>query len=169
MIGAVEAGIAQINNGALRFLFRLRGDISRLRIPAETVVERGDLLWQHTCCEAFVGREGDPVYREFNFSPSGRWASYDFADYRQRLADPSTPPPRIETRITEGRFELIAELSAAALPMLSARDHVEIGLTMIVEAKDTVDEALSYWALRHEAPRPDFHRREGFALRWTNS
>ena len=168
MIGAVEASAARLSDGGLSFHFRVRGDMSRLRIPAETVIQRSDLLWQHMCCEAFIGRHGDPAYREFNFAPSGCWAAYDFADYRQRLADPTLAPPRIATRATEGRFELIAEVPAGALPSLATEEGVEIGLTVIVEAKDTVNEALSYWALRHDAARPDFHDRRGFALRWTN-
>ena len=168
MIGVVEAAITHVSDAGLSFYFRLRGDISRLRLPAEIIAERSDLLWQHTCCEVFIGPVGDPGYREFNFSPSGRWAAYDFSDYRQRLPDPPLESPHIASHITEGRFELIARVPAVALPPLAAADHFEIGLAVIVEAKDTVNEALSYWALHHDAARPDFHRREGFVLRWTN-
>jgi hypothetical protein len=36
----------------------------------------------------------------------------------------------------------------------------------VVEANDTENDALSYWALRHPASRPDFHHRGGFTLRY---
>ena len=168
MVGAVEVAITHLRDGGLSFHFRVRGDISRLRLPAETIAERSDLLWQHTCCEVFIAPTDDRGYREFNFSPSGRWAAYDFSDYRQRLPDPPLEPPQIASHITEGRFELIAKVPATALPPLAKETCFEIGLAVIVEAKDTVNDALSYWALRHEAPRPDFHHRKGFSLRWIN-
>jgi hypothetical protein len=37
----------------------------------------------------------------------------------------------------------------------------EVGLSAVIEAADG---ALSYWALRHPAGRPDFHHPDCFAL-----
>jgi hypothetical protein len=36
-----------------------------------------------------------------------------------------------------------------------------VALCVVIEE---LDGALSYWALRHPAPRPDFHHADGFAL-----
>jgi hypothetical protein len=166
MIRSVEAGIAVLTDGSLVFRYRVRGDMARVRAPEETsAAERRDSLWEHTCFEAFVGLEGDAAYREFNFSLSGHWASFDFGGYRRRLADPALAAPRLSTRSTAGRLELEAIVPLSSLPF--ARDGAvrEIGLSAVLEMDDPVNDGLSYWALRHPAGRPDFHLREGFVLR----
>ena len=165
MIFAIDAGIASLADGCIAFRYRVRGDMARVRVPAALASERCDLLWEHTCFEAFLGLEGDTGYREFNFSPSGRWAVYDFGDYRRRLSDPALATPRITTRLTEGRFELEVVIPLSSLPFAPAGKCWEIGLAAVIEATDTLNDGLSYWALRHPSPRPDFHLRNGFALR----
>ena len=42
----------------------------------------------------FVSRGGQKSYREYNFSPSGDWAAYEFAGYREGMArrDVDAPP-----------------------------------------------------------------------------
>jgi hypothetical protein len=168
MIGAFDAGIA-VADGGIAFHYRLRGDMARVRTPEARDAERRDALWEHTCFEAFVGLEGDAAYREFNFSPSGQWAVYDFGGYRRRLDDPALDAPRMKTRSTEGRLELEAWLPLSSLPSAAGGAVWEIGLAAVVEAADTINDGLSYWALRHPSPRPDFHRRDGFALRHVRS
>ncbi|MFZ4534775.1 DOMON-like domain-containing protein [Propionivibrio sp.] len=122
-----------------------------------------DALWEHTCFEAFVGVAGDPAYREFNFSPSGQWATYAFSGYRQpdQAATPITAPT-ITSRLFAGRLELEAIIPRDALPTRSGT--LQIGLSAVVEAADTVDGSHSYWALRHPARHPDFHHRDAFTL-----
>jgi hypothetical protein len=166
MIRAVEAGVIALADGNIVFRYRLQGDMARVRLPEADAPERRDRLWEHTCFEAFVGVESSTAYREFNFSPSGRWAAYDFADYRRRAADPVLAAPRITARATEGRLELQAGLSFSSLPSVPPGKSWLIGLSAVVEAVNTIDDALSCWALRHPAPRPDFHLRDGFALRY---
>ncbi|MDR0439554.1 MAG: DOMON-like domain-containing protein [Candidatus Accumulibacter sp.] len=165
MIRAVEAGVAALADGSIVFCYRLRGDMARVRLPEANAPERRERLWEHTCLEAFVGVEGVTAYREFNFSPSGCWAAYDFSDYRRRLADPALAAPRITARATEGRLELEAAMSLSSLPFAPPGANWLIGLAAMIEAVDIVDDALSCWALRHPAQRPDFHLRDGFALR----
>ncbi|MDR2113030.1 MAG: DOMON-like domain-containing protein [Candidatus Accumulibacter sp.] len=165
MIHAVDAGIAVLADGCVAFRYRLRGDMARIRIPAEGPPERSDSLWEHTCFEAFAGLEGEPGYREFNFSPSGQWAVHDFGDYRSRLADPALAAPRIRTRATPGRLELEAVVPLSSLPFAPGGAAWEIGLSAVIEAADMPGDGLSHWALRHSSPRPDFHLRDGFALR----
>ncbi|GHU27144.1 hypothetical protein AGMMS50256_06280 [Betaproteobacteria bacterium] len=161
MIQAVGADIVSCADGCIAFRYRVRGDMARVRVPEAGQPERRDLLWEHTCFEVFVGIEGRTAYREFNFSPSGQWMAYDFGDYRRRLADPEIATPRIATRSTEGRLELETIVPLSSLPSTPW----EIGLSAIVEASDTVNDGLSYLALRHPSPRPDFHHRDGFAAR----
>lgn len=146
-------------DGGLRLDYRLGGAVDQLQVPAVGPAGFADGLWQHTCCEAFVAAPDGPGYDEFNFSPSGRWAAYRFADYRQRAAAWQPPAaPAIALHDAPDGLHLVAELPAALLP--AGRLH--LGLSVVAEARDG---GKSYWALAHAAPQPDFHLRAGFALR----
>jgi hypothetical protein len=138
--------------------YRVRGEATP-RLPVPTDGGTADGLWQHTCCEAFVAVPGCAAYREFNFSPSGQWASYAFTDYRQR--DPAFvalgAPQLVIDRLADG-FALSAELPAKLLP---ATGSLDLGLTLVLE---TADGTKSYWALTHAGPQPDFHLRQSFCL-----
>lgn len=110
-------------------------------------------LWQHTCCEAFVATPGSPAYHEFNFSPSGDWAAYAFADYRKG-ASIRVPDPGIVVRTSEQEVQLKASI---AIPAGTLR----LGLAVVIEEQGG---SLSYWAMRHAPGKPDFHHRDAFAL-----
>lgn len=161
VVRSLEAQASFRADGALCIAYRVWGDMARLRIPASQTAQPTDFLWEHTCFEAFVGIPGDPAYREFNFSPSGQWASYAFSGYRQR--DEEVEPiaaPQITAHLFAGRLELQAIIAREALP----RDArvLELGLCAVLEAADVVDGSHSYWALKHPAARPDFHQRDAF-------
>ncbi len=163
VVRLIEAHVSFRPDGGITFAYRLRGDMARLLVPQQQRPAHTDLLWEHTCFEAFAGVRGESAYREFNFSPSGQWAAYAFSDYRQRdesfeLID----APQITTRLYAGRLEVDAILAPNALP--SAADTIQIGLSAVVEAADIVDGSHSYWALHHPAARPDFHHRAAFTL-----
>ena len=170
IVRALEARACWQSDGALALAFRLWGDMARLRVPAERPAQRADLLWEHTCFEAFVGVPDQEGYREFNFSPSGLWASYAFTGYRQRdqideerdEKPQDSIAPRIVTRRFAGHLEVDATIPAGALPANSG--ELLLGLCAVVEAADTIDGSHSYWALRHPAERPDFHHRDALTL-----
>ncbi|RRD58515.1 DOMON-like domain-containing protein [Comamonadaceae bacterium OH2545_COT-014] len=147
---------------AWRLEYQLHGRLARLRLPAPAACPAAtDGLWQHTCFEAFAGRMGEAAYREFNFSPSGHWAAYTFR--RERERDPHAPPlpaPRLACTQTADVFTLRAWLPAAALPAAGGSAW-QWGLSAVIESADG---RLSYWALHHPAPRPDFHARGGWTL-----
>jgi len=158
-VHALAVRLRRTADGSLALRYRLHADLARLRIPAPQAPERRDGLWAHTCFELFVAAP-DAAYREYNFSPSGLWAAYAFRGYRERDDDawPPAPPP-IRVRAGAGLLELDARVALPAELPPGAR--LQLGLTAVVE---DADGALSYWALRHPAARPDFHLREGFAL-----
>lgn len=159
---AVEAAVAPTGDGGLLLHYRITGDLDRLRLPAPGPAAPADDLWRHTCGEAFVAAVDAPEYHEFNFSPSGQWAAYRFAAYRERATGDLPPAaPQLEFRRTPEGCELIARLDPASLP---AGPALQLGLSVVLEAGDG---SLSYWALAHAAERPDFHLRAGFALRLT--
>ena len=169
VVHSITVSMDVADDGSLALHYCLRGDIERLRIPermaAASVDLRTDLLWQHTCFEAFIRVAGESAYREFNFSPSGQWASYAFSDYRQRIDDPSCiDVPLISSHHTPGRLELVATLPATCLPPNATNTDWQLGLSAVVETRDTVDGSHSYWALAHAGQQPDFHHADTFVL-----
>jgi len=163
-VDSLDVVFSPAGDGGLAAVFECRSHAGALRLPDRLPAEGGDELWRHTCCELFAGVVGDAAYREFNWSPSGQWAMYGFSDYRVR--DSSMPKlavaaPGIRFAPGAAGWTLQVRLDAAALPD-AAREQIELGVAVVLEAADGT---LSYWALRHAAARPDFHRRESFALR----
>ena len=152
-VRGVRALAARSPGGLLALRYRIEGDLDRLRIPAPRAPAVREQLWQHSCCEAFVGAAGAASYREFNFSPSGEWAAYAFQSYRQGEPWPA-PDPGIEVRKTPGELELHARIPAPP-------GRLRVALCAVIEDGGG---ALSYWALRHPAGKPDFHHPDAFAL-----
>jgi hypothetical protein len=96
-------------------------------------------------------------YLELNFSPSGRWAAYEFAAYRKLVSDAWLPAaPDIEISEGAGRVELTATISLD-LPY----DPYRLGISAIIEE---VGADISYWAVSHAPDKPDFHHPDCFAL-----
>ncbi|MBK5103284.1 MAG: DOMON-like domain-containing protein [Burkholderiales bacterium] len=163
-VGALLLDLSLTGAGDLRARFDCRCRAGALRLPQARPAQAADELWRHTCCELFVGVAGDPGYREFNCSPSGQWAMYGFSAYREREPSPfqpTVPAPSIEFASEAGGWTLQVRIAAAALPRAAAA-QIELGVAVVLEAEQG---SLSYWALRHAAERPDFHRRETFVLR----
>jgi hypothetical protein len=165
--GATERRIgAQVRRsepGALDLSFQLEAELRELRIPRPTRPQRADGLWQHTCFEAFIALDGEAGYHELNLAPSGEWALYAFASYRERRPTPSeVPSPSITVRGADDRLELEARISLAGLSPLHSTSPLRIGLCAVIEAADG---RLSYWALAHARDQPDFHDARGFTLR----
>lgn len=149
--------------GGLVITYRLRGAADEILLPGPARPAFAEDLWQHTCFEAFVATAvATSPYREFNFSPSGEWAAFDFMAYRQRDHGyrAEAVPGLVLTRDDE-RLELVAELPAALLPPPGEARRLHIGLAAVIEATRG---GLSYLALHHPANRPDFHHRGGFVL-----
>jgi hypothetical protein len=145
----------------LALRYRIEGDLERLRIPPPRAPAPGERLWQHLCCEVFVAPAPACAYREFNFSPSGEWAAYAFARYREG-APLGVPDPGIAVRTEAQALELSACIAVEP-------GKLRVALCVVIEERDgalsgAFSGAFSYWALRHSAARPDFHHPDGFAL-----
>lgn len=159
---AVTAQVARTAEGKLSISYAIHGDIARLVIPAPGPARVGWKLWRHSCCELFVRQKGAAAYHEFNFSPSGEWATYAFAKYREgaTLADEALNP-QIALDSTGTQLNLYALVDLARLSSAYLRSPLAIGLAVIIEEESG---NLSYWALRHAPGKPDFHHLQAFAL-----
>jgi hypothetical protein len=151
-VRGVTVAVAR-NAESLRLVYRIEGEIARLRIPPARPPQRAERLWQHTCCELFACGPDAPAYREFNFSPSGEWAAYAFRGYREGVR-PADSAVEIRVKHAPGQLEL-----AASIPFGAGK--ARLGLCAVVEEDSG---ALSYWALRHAPGKPDFHHAAAFAL-----
>ena len=154
-VRSVSAQVVKTAGDRLAVTYAIEGDLDRVRIPSQRPPQRAERLWQHTCCEMFVARKGSTAYHEFNFSPSGEWAAYGFAAYRQGGALLTTTPPQISVRASREKFELDASVDCAL------RGTLLIALSAVIEH---IDGSLSYWALKHPSAKPDFHHPEALVL-----
>jgi hypothetical protein len=149
-------------HGNLKIVYALNGIVEQLRIPAERAARRTDKLWQHTCFELFIGVKNDAEYYEFNFSPSGEWAAYEFRDYRDGgPIHADGVDPKITVQRSAAALELSAKLRLNRLTGLQSGVYLWLGLAAVIE---DLNGSLSYWALKHPPGKPDFHHSDNFSL-----
>src|SRR4029077_2402184 len=161
-VDGIETRVGWSDSGALAVTYVLTGDITQLRIPPRGEPCRADRLWERTCFEAFVGLTGKSDYYEFNFSPSGEWATYAFRSYRETasLVD-EVPAPEITVRSDENSLVLNAIIRLDHLALIPPRGSFRLAFSAVIEENAGM---FSYWALRHPAGKPDFHHSDNFTL-----
>jgi hypothetical protein len=145
----------------LSIRFEVRGILSTVSIPAAAEEpRRRDRLWEGTCLELFLGTADSGSYWEFNLSPAGHWNVYRFTCYREGMREEQafTALP-FAVRIGPDSLELSMALDAGTI--VPAGETIEAGVAAVIR---TIEGGKSHWALVHPASRPDFHRKEGFAL-----
>jgi len=146
-IHSVNAAI-EATDGGCRALFRFDGDVSKIKVPGHTMSERMDDLWKTTCFEIFWQPRGGNNYREFNLSPSSRWACYDFDDFR--VNSRNAPVDAISISCSHTGDQLLLEASIASELPLPA----DIALNAVVEDNDG---NIQFWALAFAGGKPEFH------------
>lgn len=137
---------------ALTLRYVVRGDIAQVRLAAPAAPTRTDGLWRRTCLEAFVRGAGE-AYREYNFSPSSQWAAYDFASYRDGMANADIASPPVTIELSPEHFALSTRID---IP-----NATRLALSAVIEESGG---RISYWALAHAPSAPDFHHDTAFAL-----
>jgi hypothetical protein len=143
----IDAEIEATPTGC-RALFVAKGDVREIRLPA-LQGDRGrfDDLWRTTCFEIFWQPAGSTFYREFNLSPSTRWACYDFDDFRAGMRNaPATVDVDVEVTADMLRLEAYIE---SDLPVPAS-----VALNAIIEDADGVNR---FWALAFQDGAPEFH------------
>lgn len=135
--------------------FRLDGAIPGIVLPAAATPARRDNLWQTTCFEIFWQPLGGTAYREFNLSPSGQWAAYEFDSFREGMRDAPVDAIVIGCSHDEAGLVLTASI-AADLPA-----PAQVALNAIVEHSDG---GKQFWALAFPPGKPEFHSEANRAL-----
>jgi len=147
------------NPGEWQFNFHVAAPPAALRLPAPTEPARVDGLWHHTCFEAFIRNPADGSYLEFNFSPSGQWAAYQFDGYRAGMRELSVSVPGISSAVPEAPSYWLTVTFEH--PGLWKGIGCQVGLSAVIEEADGTK---SYWALDHAPGKPDFHNADAFLL-----
>ncbi len=145
-VRTVHVAVARAD-GRLTLDYRLTGGLAAIAVPPPAPPVRTDLLWHRTCFEAFLGLP-DGSYREYNFSPSGAWASYHFDGFRLGMKDMAGP----DLSLAVGRSADLLSLDVTV--PLDDELPIRLGLSTIVE---TVDGMKSFWAVAHPPGAPEFH------------
>ncbi len=138
------------------------GPIAELLIPTPAKsCERRQGLWEETCLEFFLGIPGYGSYREFNLSPSGHWNVYHFTSYRKGMKeDPGFTS--LPFSMSNGPGSLRLSLQVDLKNIFLAVQSMEIAVSAVIKDKKG---KITYWALAHPGPQPDFHSRESFIIR----
>lgn len=144
-IHTVDAELRRVPGGVVA-TFHAIGEVAKLVMPSPVTPGRTDDLWRTTCFELFVAGEGES-YREFNLSPSGAWAAYEFDGHRngRRNIDARI---EIETSLDNKRLSATAKIECE-ISKLAA-----VGLTAVIEETDGL---IRYWATAFAPGEPDFH------------
>ena len=141
--------------------FALIGNLSDLSIPAPAESPgRKDRPWEGTCLELFLGMRDSGRYWEFNLSPAGHWNVYRFVSYRKGMREEpafASLPFRVRTRPEGLRVSMELDIGKI-VPTGKAVEAAVCAVILTLRGKR------SHWALTHSGTRPDFHRRDGFAL-----
>jgi len=162
LVHDLSVAIARLSADRLKLTYRFTGDLDALRLPEAQSATRTDGLWRHTCFEAFIGHSGAGDYWEYNFSPSGAWAAYHFAGYREGMAPLlKGAPPDIVRSMGGETIEIAVSLDLSWLMKSFLVRGLRLGLAAVIEDKARV---LSYWALKHPAEKPDFHHAGSFVV-----
>ncbi|RJP91601.1 MAG: hypothetical protein C4518_07770 [Desulfobacteraceae bacterium] len=146
----------------LGICYQLAGDCTALDLPdlAEQPL-RKDLLWQETCFELFVRKSHSKGYWEINLSPAGHWNIYRFDGYRAGMrVETETSAPLVQSdEQNPGVRKISAMIRLDGL--MTAIQPIRVAISTVIK---TLTGQISYWALAHPGPGPDFHHRKGFLL-----
>ena len=159
-VGVTASAALEPRGLVLRFVVAAKPGVVSLapRVPRPG---RRDRLWEHTCCEAFVGTADGDAYLELNLAPSGDWALWAFDGYRAGMRAAATLAPRVRVIHSADGLRVDAILDAAVAHAFLGAPPWTVALAAVVEASDG---QLAYFASSHAGEQPDFHARASRTL-----
>ncbi|MFZ2631092.1 MAG: DOMON-like domain-containing protein [Desulfosalsimonadaceae bacterium] len=151
------------DSGTLAICYRLSGECMAIDLPGLSGHPvRKDFLWRETCLELFVRETDAEAYREINLSPAGHWNIYRFDGYRKGMREEmgiAVPTVHVDGKIP-GVMEVSTRIHLEGI--IPSHQPIRAAVSTVVK---TVTGQISYWALTHPGPEPDFHHRDSFAIR----
>lgn len=149
--------LTQFGIDVLKCEFVVIGPLDTLLLPERDNPRREDELWKTTCFELFLKYPDGNAYREWNFAPTGSYASYWFEDYRSGMMPMIYERADIWPERTDNvRYRLNTYIRCEDVPTLL---DGQVGLSAILEHRDG---RKSYWAISHPEGKPDFHHSDCF-------
>lgn len=150
------------SSNTLSISYTISDPFLKLVVPESAEMPaRKDNLWEKTCLEFFLAAKNTTSYWEFNLSPSGDWNVYRFTSYRQGMREEPafmSLPFRVKCK----PYALRLSLELALDKIILADQALEVAVSAVIKS---IDGTITYWALDHPGPRPDFHRRESFIIK----
>tara|TARA_R110000772_G_scaffold35991_23_gene86378 strand:+ start:3642 stop:4187 length:546 start_codon:yes stop_codon:yes gene_type:complete len=144
-------------NGSLWLRYQINGAIQNLALPDRTDPQRADELWKMTCFELFLQEASSNGYCEFNFSPSGCWAAYQFSGYRDGMTNLElSKAPDIIFHVSASHVALEVTLD---LPNIGEGTSINAAFSAVIADNSG---SKSYWAFSHPPGKPDFHHKNCF-------
>ena len=155
---AASRGRTCARSGCLRCSFRLPRTSPRWNCQRRAAGARRWPVASHLLRGVRRPRPVHPNTREYNFSPSGAWAAYQFTGYRAGMR-PIVEAARRSTPRNRAADSTLAASAGSRWLRCPRRDGLRLGCRAVIEDRDG---ALSYWALRHPSEKPDFHNADRF-------
>lgn len=158
IIGAISR-----QSNRLSIHYELIGQITKVQIPDPlTTPSRKHNLWQETCFEFFLSAKGSQQYWEYNLSPTKDWNVYRFEFYRQKEMKEETAFSTLPFQVKNNSRSFVLDLKLNLNKIVRANQSIEIGVSSVIKLKNN---DLTYWALTHPGPTPDFHSRASFIIK----
>jgi hypothetical protein len=174
LAGNIEIWVnAEVIEQNLHLRFRLEAkspaEFAEIKIPVSTNrAQRKKDLWKETCFECFIPAPQSNAYVEFNGSPSGDWNLFAFQTYRDRAVEfelnAELQPKQSVINRRDGHLESAWSIPLAAIHRgflsvgAQSAGFERIGITLVLK----VGEECTYWALKHDGGKPDFHLASSF-------
>ncbi len=143
------------NQNSIHLNYRINGNLENLILPVVSKdIKRADNLWQNTCFEAFLKLKDSSAYLELNLSPFSAYNLYYFDSYRQGMSELGIADIKLDALKEENKYQFIARVELAESYAFEA---VSITAILMLNSGET-----SHWAIKHPAPKPDFHLPDSF-------
>ncbi len=157
----IISGTITRHAGTLKINFELSAPLNQIIIPAlAEKPTRKNRLWEDTCFELFIGIKGTDPYWEFNLSPSGYWNVFRFDDYRKGMTEETTFS-RLPFYVTHTPDSLKMFLEIKMNELLPPDQLLNAGISAVIKNNHG---DITYWALTHPGPKPDFHLKDAFCI-----
>ena len=157
---AISGNIRRSSN-KLSLSYTLSGPLAEIMVPEPADVHlRKKGLWEDTCFEFFLAPVTSECYWEFNLSPAGHWNVYHFTSCRQGMREePAYEKLPFSVMLSSDflQLSLMVELGR----IVPADQALKVGISAVIK---TINAGITFWALTHPGPQPDFHQREAFLI-----